>query len=133
MSERNSYIPPYTPENSIRVSCIQYVNLFVANIERSQQWYKKVFGAQWTEADPRQLKLGTCEVHIAVRSDSHPNPLNHFAVELENWHTWVANLHAIGESFLAPPNASDKKIRGFVCDPDNNRIEVMWHDDWHHT
>ena len=133
MSERNPYIPPYIPENSIRVSCIQHVNLSVSDINRSQQWYKKVFGAQWTEADPRKLKLGTCEVHIAVRVDNHPNPRNHFAVELENWDAWVANLNAVGESFLEPPNASNKKVRGFVCDPDNNRIEVMWHEDWHDT
>ena len=49
MSERNPYIPAYAPEGSIRVSCIQHANISVSDVEQSQEWYKKVFGAEWTE------------------------------------------------------------------------------------
>ena len=78
MSERNPYIPAYIPEGSIRVSCIQHTNISVSDVQRSQEWYKRVFGAEWTEEQPRYLKLGTSEVHIAVRGEANPHPRNHF-------------------------------------------------------
>lgn len=131
MSERNPYIAAYVPEGSIRVSCIQHTNVSVSDVERSQEWYKKVFGAEWTEEQPRYLKLGTSEVHIAVRGEANPHPRNHFAVEVENWDAWLNNFERLGESLLEEPNTSGGKLRGFVNDPDGNRIEVMWHADWH--
>ena len=131
MSERNPYIPAYAPEGSIRVSCIQHANISVSDVEQSQEWYKKVFGAEWTEEQPRYLKLGSSEVHIAARGDVNPHPRNHFAVEVEKWDAWVANLEKIGESFLEEPITNGGKLRAFVNDPDGNRIEVMWHSDWH--
>ena len=131
MSERNPYIPSYAPESSIRVSCIQHANISVSDVEKSQAWYKKVFGAEWTEDKPRYLKLGSSEVHIAVRGAPDPHPRNHFAVEVENWDAWKANFESTGESFVGEPTTNGPKQRVFVNDPDGNRIEVMWHADWH--
>ena len=131
MAERNPYIPSFVTEDSIRVSCIQHTNISVSDIEQSQSWYKKVFAAEWTEDQPRYLKLGTSEVHIAVRGEPYPHPRNHFAVEVENWDAWVANLENVGESFLGEVTTNGGKQRVFVNDPDGNRIEVMWHADWH--
>ena len=131
MSERNPYIPAYAPEGSIRVSCIQHANVSTSDVGRSQQWYKKIFGAEWTEDQPRYLKLGSSEVHIAVRDEVKPHERNHFAVEVENWDAWVANLSKVGESFHREPRVSGGKLSGFVRDPDGNLIEVMWHADWH--
>ena len=131
MAERNPYIPSYIPENSIRVSCIQHTNVSTSNVKRTQEWYKKVFGAEWTEDKPRYLKLGSSEVHIAEREEVNAHERNHFAVEVENWDSWVANLAHVGESFVREPNSNDGKLRGFVSDPDGSLIEVMWHADWH--
>ncbi|MDA0733795.1 MAG: VOC family protein [Chloroflexi bacterium] len=131
MSERNPYIPANVPEGSIRVSCIQHANVSTSDVKRSQEWYKKVFDAEWTEDQPRYLKLGSSEVHIAEREDVNPHERNHFAVEVENWEAWVANLARVGVSFIQEPNVNGGKLRGFVSDPDGNRIEVMWHADWH--
>ena len=50
---------------------------------------------------------------------------------MENWDAWVANLENVGESFLGEVTTSGGKQRVFVNDPDGNRIEVMWHADWH--
>ncbi len=131
MAERNPYITAYVPADSIRVSCIQHANVSTSDVKRSQEWYQKVFGAEWTEDKPRYLKLGRSEVHIAVRDKVDAHERNHFAVEVENWDAWVANLERVGVPFLGEPQENDGKLRVFISDPDGNRIEVMWHSDWH--
>lgn len=131
MAERNPYITAYVPEDSIRVSCIQHANVSTSNVKRSQEWYKMVFGAEWTEEHPRYLKLGSSELHIAVRENVNPHERNHFAVEVENWEAWLTNLARVGVSFDQEPRVNEGKLSGFISDPDGNRIEVMWHVDWH--
>ena len=131
MAERNPYNTAYVSEGSIRVSCIQHTNVSTSDVKRSQEWYKKVFDAQWTEDKPRYLKLGSSEVHIAVREKVDPHERNHFAVEVENWDAWAANMARVGVPFLDEPVENDGKLRVFIGDPDGNRIEVMWHADWH--
>ncbi len=131
MAERNPYIPAYVHEGSIRVSCIQHANVSVSDVKRSQEWYKKVFDAEWTEEKPRYLKLGSSEVHIAERGNVNPHEGNHFAVEVEDWDGWAANLARVGVPIDRGPEENDGKLRVFISDPDGNRIEVMWHADWH--
>ena len=80
MAERNPNITAYVPEGSIRVSCFQHANVSTSDVKRSQEWYKKVFDAEWTEEPPRYLKLGSSELHIAVRENVNPHERNHFAV-----------------------------------------------------
>jgi catechol 2,3-dioxygenase-like lactoylglutathione lyase family enzyme len=131
MAERNPYIPAHVPDSSIRVSCIQHANVSTSNVKRSQEWYKKVFDAEWTEEHPRYLKLGSSELHIAEREEVNAHERNHFAVEVENWEAWLTNLARVGVPFDREPRENDGKLSGFICDPDGNRIEVMWHADWH--
>ena len=133
MAERNPYVPAYVPDGSIRVSCIQHANVSTSDVQRSQEWYKKVFDAEWTEEHPRYLKLGSSEVHIAVREQVDAHERNHFAVEVENWDAWVANLARVGVPFDQEPRENGGKLSGFVRDPDGNRIEVMWHAHWHRS
>ena len=132
-AERNPYLAAYAPEGSIRVSCIQHTNVSTSDIARSQEWYKKVFDVEWTEENPRYLKLGTSELHIAVRDEVNAHERNHFAVEVENWDAWTANLTQVGVAFTREPRTNAGKLSGFVTDPDGNLIEVMWHSDWHNT
>jgi catechol 2,3-dioxygenase-like lactoylglutathione lyase family enzyme len=131
MAERNPYIPAYVPKDSIRVSCIQHANVATSDVKRSQEWYKKVFNAEWTEEHPRYLKLGNSELHIVERTDPRPHESNHFAVEVEDWEAWVANLARVGVTFDREPRENDGKLSGFLRDPDGNRIEVMYHAAWH--
>lgn len=131
MAERNPYVPAHATTGSIRVSCIQHANVATTDVKRSQEWYKKVFDAEWTEEHPRYLKLGNSELHIAERTDAKPHESNHFAVEVEDWDTWLTNLNRVGVSFDREPRMNDGKLSGFLRDPDGNRIEVMYHADWH--
>ena len=66
MAERNPYTPAYMNSGSKRVSVIQHSNVETSDVARSQQWYKKVFDAEWTEEGPRFLKLGNSELHLHV-------------------------------------------------------------------
>ncbi len=131
MAERNPYIQAYVPAGSIRVSCIQHANVGTSDVKRSQEWYKKVFNAEWTEEHPRYLKLGNSELHIGERTDPKAHESNHFAMEVEDWEAWSANLARVGVAFDREPRMNDGKLSGFIRDPDGNRIEVMWHDSWH--
>ena len=134
MAERNPYIPAHETAGSKRVSVIQHTNVETSDVARSQQWYKKVFDAEWTEEGPRFLKLGSSELHLHVEANPQPHRTNHFAVEVEDWDSWYANLSGVGVSFepgREPKMGSGGKVGGFLKDPDGNVIEVMYHAEWH--
>ena len=132
MAERNPYIPAYVNTGSNRVSVIQHTNVETSDVARSQQWYKKVFDAEWTEDGPRFLKLGSSELHLHEEANPQPHRTNHFAVEVEDWDSWHANLSEVGVSFDREPKmGAGGKYGGFLKDPDGNVIEVMYHADWH--
>ena len=126
--ERN----PFTTTATNLVSCIQHTNVETSDVARSQEWYQKAFGAEWTEENPRFLRLGSTELHLHVEASPQPHQSNHFAVEVENWEDMLANLSQVGISFDREPreNATGK-MAGFLRDPDGNLIEVMHHRAWH--
>ena len=136
MPERNPYIPAYEAAGSVRVSCIQHANVETSDVARSQDWYKKVFNAEWTEEGPRFLKLGNSELHLHEETNPQPHRTNHFAVEVEDWDAWVSNLSKVGVSCASgrePRMRDGGKTCAFVRDPDGNMIEVMYHAAWHKT
>ena len=51
--------------------------------------------------------------------------LNHFAVEVEDWDGWFANLSRMGIVIDQEPRMNYSKLSGFVKDPDGHRIKVM--------
>ena len=133
MPERNPYMPTFT-QGSIKVSMIQHTNVETSDVPRSQDWYRRAFGAEWTEDGPRYLKLGNTELHLHVEANPQPHPTNHFAVEVEDWDAWLANLQQEGIEFEKgrEPKLNDGgKLAGFLRDPDGNLIEVMYHAAWH--
>ena len=133
MPERNPYMPTF-PKGSTRVSMIQHTNVETSDVARSQEWYGKVFDAEWTEDGPRFLKLGNTELHLHVEANPQPHPTNHFAVEVEDWDAWLANLKQSGINFEVgrePKLNASGKLAGFLRDPDGNLIEVMYHAEWH--
>jgi hypothetical protein len=73
-------------------------------VARSQEWYKKVFNAEWTEEGPRFLKLGSSELHLHEEPNPQPHPTNHFAVEVEDWDGWLANLSRVGVTLKGNPD-----------------------------
>ena len=134
MAERNPYPPSFVAEGSYKVSCIQHANVETSDVTRSQEWYKKVFQAEWTEDGQRFLKQGTSELHLHLEPNPQPHRTNHFAVEVEDWDSWYANLNDVGVSFeqgREPKMGNGGKYGGFLKDPDGNVIEVMYHADWH--
>jgi lactoylglutathione lyase len=133
MPERNPYMPTFT-KGSIKASMIQHSNVETSDVPRSQEWYGKVFGAEWTEEGPRFLKLGNTELHLHVEANPQPHPTNHFAIEVEDWDAWLANLQEVGVDFAPgrePKLNNGGKLAGFLRDPDGNLIEVMYHAEWH--
>ena len=93
-----------------------------------------MFDAEWTEENPRFLRLGSSELHLHVESTPQPHKSNHFAVEVENWEDMLAHLSQVGIGFEAgrePRENASGKISGFMRDPDGNLIEVMHHQAWH--
>ena len=133
MPERNPYMPTFT-KGSIKASMIQHSNVETSDVPRSQEWYGKVFGAEWTEEGPRFLKLGNTELHLHVEANPQPHPTNHFAIEVEDWDAWLSNLQEVGVDFAPgrePKLNAGGKLAGFLRDPDGNLIEVMYHAEWH--
>ena len=128
--ERN----PFTTPVAKRVSCIQHANVETSDVARTQQWYKKVFDAEWTEENPRFLRLGSSELHIHVETNPQPHASNHFAIEVNDWADMMAHLKRAGVVFdggREPRVTGTGKHTAFVRDPDGNLIEVMHHPSWH--
>ena len=128
MPERN----PFIPVRKTTVSCIQHANVETSNVPRSQEWYKKVFDAEWTAEGPRFLKLGNSELHLHEEAHPIPHKTNHFAIEVEDWDSWLTNIKGAGVKLEREPMMRDGgKQTCFVRDPDGNLIEVMHHAHWH--
>jgi len=128
--ERN----PFSTPNGSRVACIQHANVETSNVARTQEWYKRVFDAEWTEENPRFLRLGSSELHI--HQEAHPNAhkTNHFAVEVLDWEGMVDHLKREKITFekgREPKTNPNGKSVCFVRDPDGNLIEIMHHAAWH--
>ena len=73
MAERNPYVHAHATVGSKRASVIQHANVETSDVARSQQWYKKVFEAEWTEEGPRFLKLGSSELHLHEEANPQPH------------------------------------------------------------
>ena len=117
---------------------LAHVNLSVADIERSKEFYRKVVGLEMVyqkalTGDPDSpigsafFSNGNTHHDVAVGSSRRPpGLLNHIAFELENEVDLVEGYHqAIGTGVKFELIADHIMTRSLYCpDPDNNGVEI---------
>ncbi len=126
-----------------RISAIHHVNLEITDLQRSQEWYQKVFGVErkdiGAEYADRMLELytGTGEFHLMKVDQPTYLRTNHVAVEITNWEEMMDHLAQLGIPFDGvndPESEGGPKVRhhdgsntAYIRDPDGNLIELVHH------
>lgn len=126
-----------------RISAIHHINMQITDIERSKEWYGKVFGVERKDigADyaDRMLELyvGTGEFHLVKVDEPTYLRTNHVAVEIADWDGMMTHLAELGVPFDGtndPEGSGGPKFRhhdgsytAYIRDPDENMIELVHH------
>jgi lactoylglutathione lyase len=113
---------------------INHVALYVADVERSVEFYKTIVGLTLL---PRPafdfpgawFQIGTAqELHlIGVRTEPvvSGSRSNHFALEVDDLDTWEAHFKTIGTTYRPPKSRPDGVRQIFLQDPDGYWIEFF--------
>jgi lactoylglutathione lyase len=130
---------------SVKPHSIHHVNFPTRDPQRTVEWYGKVFGLREVPLKTKQggapgvdevllLTRGNFDLHFTVNRDSAPDlKPHHFCLELEDWDDFMVHLESLGiehtEVFVRPQNNSRAT---YIYDPDDNIVELMYHEDWNH-
>lgn len=115
---------------------IHHVNFPTTDPERTKEWYSKVFGLKHQDvsrfSDTKVLLMtrGNFDLHFTpVDGPTSLHPY-HFALEVEDWDTFIAHLEELGIEYAEvrhrPQNNSKTSE---VKDPDGHGVEFVWHGD----
>lgn len=116
---------------------LHHVNFPTADLKTTEEWYGKVFGmtrVQPVRTPPNGTMLltrGNFDLHFRpVDKADVQTGLIHFAIEVEDWDTFVAHLDTIEVPYVEEPyRGHDLSKTGSVADPDGHRVEFTWHPD----
>ena len=126
-----------------RISAIHHINMEITDIERSKEWYGKVFGVERKNIGDDysdmmvELYTGTGEFHLMKVENPTYLRTNHVAVEISDWEEMMAHLAELGVAFDGindPDGQGGPHIRhhdgsntAYIRDPDGNLIELVHH------
>lgn len=114
--------------------CLHHINIPSTNLDRTREWYCKVFGMKWVNPMSNSkillLTRGNFDLHFTpFPEDTFPRrkPL-HFAIEVEDWDGFLAHLDRIDVRHTRPVfrPQNDSKFC-YLHDPDGNMVELTYH------
>lgn len=117
-----------------RVSFIHHVNFPTTDVERTKEWYLKVFGLKHVPAksNTRVLLLtrGNFDMHFTPTEEMDRMAPYHFAVEVDDWEGFLAHLKKLGVRHTRPVQRPENNSWFcYIHDPDHTMIEIVWHKD----
>ena len=140
MSEQMTTVPAVTGYH--------HLGLTVCDIERSEEWYGKVFGFQRAFVEPHNegtgfavvmnipgtpvfLGLDKHDAHEGEQFGEHRTGLDHLAIGVasrEELDGWVQHLDALGVEHSKINDMTEPFPAATLCfrDPDNIALELMW-------
>jgi catechol 2,3-dioxygenase-like lactoylglutathione lyase family enzyme len=117
-----------------RIRAIHHINFPTTNIERTKEWYGKVFGmkhvdvSRMSDTNILLMTAGHCDLHFTPIAEPRRMDPFHFAIEIEDWGAMLAHLKAIGvrhtKPFSRPQNNS---TLCYLRDPDGTLVELTYH------
>jgi catechol 2,3-dioxygenase-like lactoylglutathione lyase family enzyme len=123
------------------VDMLQHINIHVADLERSKEFYTRVLGLRVGPRPPvasvgHWLYLGDRPVIHLVEKPAGSLPaegsgaIDHIAFHGSDVNATRRLLHAIGVAFHETVIPRDRSIQVFVHDPDGVKIELNFDPPW---
>ncbi|MFJ8921420.1 lactoylglutathione lyase [Streptomyces sp. LamerLS-316] len=121
----------------IHARSLHHVNFPTADLQATEEWYGKVFGLKRVipvRTPPNGTMLltrGNFDLHFRpVEKSEVQTGLIHFAIEIEDWDTFLKHLDTAGVEYIEEPyRGHDMSKTGSISDPDGHRVEFTWHPD----
>ena len=108
----------------LRGTGIDHVSILVTDLQRSAEFYQRVFGlTQVSEYKPNQiLRLGTKRTIVSLRHEGPSGVVDHFAISVENF-----NRDAVTENLKQHGLTPQQNVQfGFhIKDPDGTVVQVV--------
>ncbi|MFT4084102.1 MAG: VOC family protein [Nocardioides sp.] len=111
---------------------IHHVNFPTTDIDRTREWYGKVFGmkAITPKSNTKVLLMtrGNFDLHFTPIDEMDRMAPYHFAVELEDWDGFMAHLDDIGVRHTRiTSRPENRSLFCYIHDPDHTMIELVYH------
>ncbi len=117
-----------------RIRAIHHVNFPTTDVERTKEWYGKVFGlkhvdlSKMSDTNVLIMTAGDFDIHFTPIGEKRRMDPFHFAVEIENWDEMLAHLKAIGVRFTKPfYRPQNNSTLSYIRDPDGSMVELTHH------
>lgn len=130
------------------VTGYHHLGLTVCDVDRSEEWYAKVFGFQRAFVEPHNegsgyavvmnipgtpifMGLDKHDAHEGERFAEHRTGLDHLAIGVasrEELDRWVEHLDGLGVAHSRINDITEPFPAATLCfrDPDNIALELMW-------
>lgn len=110
-----------------QASSIDHVSIVVSDVERSADFYQRVFGLSTLNKDPAdetiRLKVGSG--YLALRHRKDPGRVDHFALGVANFNKQLITRDLIQRG-IAPEKEEDGDAGFHVKDPDGFRVQMTY-------
>ncbi len=115
-----------------RPAYIHHVNFPTTDPERTIEWYTKVFGMKYIKPKSNTkvvlMTRGNFDLHFTPVEEMDRMAPYHFAVEVEDWHGFLAHLRELGIRHTRPiTRPENNSMFCYIHDPDHTMIELVYH------
>lgn len=124
---------------SNRPHSLHHINFPISDVERTKEWYGKVFGmthidvSRVSDTPILLLTYGNFDLHFTPHENAPNLDPHHFCIEVEDWDGFMEHLASLGIEYtdmVERPQNNSKAC--YIRDPDNNIVEIMHHGNWDH-
>ncbi len=119
---------------------IHHVNFPITSVEKTEEWYTKVFGmkriiprgrsggANAPQIQALLMTHGNFDLHFSPITDIDPKTHYHFAIEVEDFDAFLAHLDELGVHYDEPYSRPQNNSRTTtIHDPDGHHVEITYH------
>jgi catechol 2,3-dioxygenase-like lactoylglutathione lyase family enzyme len=108
---------------NFRTATIHHISIHVADLQRSTEFYQKMFGFKVVSDEPARniVRLGNTGTLVSLNRESPPGIVDHIAIGIPRYNTDVA-VRYFTQRGVKP---LEDNIAGFhVIDPDGIRVQI---------
>jgi catechol 2,3-dioxygenase-like lactoylglutathione lyase family enzyme len=107
------------------IANINHVSLQVSDLQRSSQFYQKVFGLTVANQDNNTIRLKVGKSHITLRKGAPAGVADHFAIGMDGFNE-QAITQDLKQRGANPVNQGNAGLH--VVDPDGYQVQIIGSD-----